>query len=112
MSALHPWGGCHMKKGILLASLLLAGAAQSQSMVGGYTRSDGTYVAPHYRSAPDSTVTNNFGYQGNTNPYTGQTGQQRYSHDLTSPYYSGPNNSGQSGHSQNYGYGSPYTYGH
>ena len=29
--------------------------------VRGYTRRDGTYVAPHVRSAPDSTRTNNYG---------------------------------------------------
>jgi hypothetical protein len=31
------------------------------TQVQGYTRSDGTYVAPHMRSAPDSTRANNYG---------------------------------------------------
>jgi hypothetical protein len=29
--------------------------------VRGYTRSDGTYVRPHIRSAPDSSINNNYG---------------------------------------------------
>jgi hypothetical protein len=29
--------------------------------VRGYTRSNGTYVAPHVRSSPDSTKSNNYG---------------------------------------------------
>lgn len=41
--------------------------------VNGYYRSNGTYVAPHYRSSPNSTPTDNFSYPGNTNPYTGKT---------------------------------------
>jgi len=42
--------------------------------VKGYTRSDGTYVAPHYRTAPNSTNRDNFSTRGNTNPYTGTPG--------------------------------------
>lgn len=42
--------------------------------VDGYYRKDGTYVQPHYRSAPDSTPNNNWSTQGNRNPYTGQEG--------------------------------------
>lgn len=55
---------------------LMAGSALAQGnvRVDGYTRRDGTYVAPHYRTAPDSSRTNNFGSQGNYNPYTGQQG--------------------------------------
>jgi len=48
--------------------------ASAQVHVNGYTRRDGTYVAPHWRSAPDSTPTNNYSTQGNYNPYTGQAG--------------------------------------
>jgi hypothetical protein len=40
--------------------------------VKGYTRKDGTYVAPHMRSAPDGNPYNNWSYPGNTNPYTGK----------------------------------------
>ena len=39
-----------------------------------YTKKDGTYVAPHHRTAPDSAKTNNWSTKGNTNPYTGKPG--------------------------------------
>lgn len=42
--------------------------------VGGYTKSNGTYVKPHYRTAPNSTNRDNFSTRGNTNPYTGKSG--------------------------------------
>ena len=42
--------------------------------VDGYTRSNGTYVQPHMRTAPDNTTSNNYSTYGNTNPYTGKQG--------------------------------------
>jgi hypothetical protein len=42
--------------------------------VRGYTRSDGSYVAPYIRSAPDGNPYNNYSTQDNVNPYTGQRG--------------------------------------
>ena len=47
--------------------------------VHGYIRSDGTYVAPHYRSAPDGDPTNNWSTKGNANPYTGEAGTKNQS---------------------------------
>lgn len=41
--------------------------------VKGYYRKNGTYVQPHYRSAPDGIPYNNYSYPGNYNPYTGVT---------------------------------------
>jgi hypothetical protein len=51
----------------------LAGGKGSGDDVGvkGYTRKDGTYVAPHTRSAPDSSPYNNHGMPGNYNPNKG-----------------------------------------
>jgi hypothetical protein len=66
--------------------------------VHGYTRSNGTYVQPYYRSSPNNTVRDNFSYQGNVNPYTGAVGTNRYIHDRTSPYYQGPDRHGRVGH--------------
>jgi len=43
--------------------------------VRGYHRANGTYVAPHFRSAPDGDPRNNWGTLGNVNPYTGQPGK-------------------------------------
>ncbi len=42
--------------------------------VSGYTRKNGTYVAPHYRSNRDGARNNNWTTKGNTNPYTGKDG--------------------------------------
>ena len=67
-----------MKKWGLLAFsavlALVAVDALAQVRVRGYTRKDGTYVAPHYRSAPNSTKYDNYSTQGNYNPYTGKKG--------------------------------------
>lgn len=46
----------------------------AQSRVDGYARKDGTYVAPHYRTNPNDTKSDNYSTQGNVNPYTGQRG--------------------------------------
>ena len=56
----------------LLASI--SSAAFAQVHVQGYTRADGTYVAPYYRTAPDNTINNNYSTYPNTNPYTGAMG--------------------------------------
>lgn len=42
--------------------------------VKGYVRKDGTYVAPHHRTAPNSTKSDNWSTLGNVNPYTGKEG--------------------------------------
>lgn len=42
--------------------------------VSGYTRSNGTYVQPYFRTAPNSTNRDNFSTTGNVNPYTGEPG--------------------------------------
>ena len=60
--------------------------------VNGYTRSNGTYVHGYNRSDSDSTVTNNYSYAGNTNPYTGAVGHNYYRHSPSSQYYDGSNN--------------------
>jgi hypothetical protein len=44
--------------------------------VNGYVRSNGTYVPPHYRSAPDGDPSNNWSTEGNVNPYTGEEGTE------------------------------------
>lgn len=69
---------------ILVAALLASTATYAAgTRVDGYIRQDGTYVAPHYRSTPDSSRMNNYGTQGNYNPYTGQTGSVN---PYTQPY--------------------------
>ncbi|MGB3343076.1 MAG: SH3 domain-containing protein [Aequorivita sp.] len=54
--------------------------------VSGYYRSNGTFVQPHYRTAPNSTNRDNFSTRGNTNPYTGQAGYITPDSNTSSPY--------------------------
>ena len=58
------------------AALALSATVSAQVYVKGYTKSNGTYVEPHYRSSPDSTPLNNYSTKGNINPYTGKAGTQ------------------------------------
>lgn len=73
-----------------IAAVVLVSAAPALAgggFVKGHVRSDGTYVAPHYRSAPDSTKLNNYSTQGNYNPYTGQQGTvDPYRPSQSNPY--------------------------
>jgi hypothetical protein len=45
--------------------------AISRTHVRGHYKSNGTYVAPHYRSSPNHTQTDNYSTYGNINPFTG-----------------------------------------
>ena len=67
-----------MKIFILLSALFVVLFCVAQTnpnhvYVNGYYR-EGTYIAPHYRTTPNSTVNDNFSTVGNTNPYTGEDG--------------------------------------
>lgn len=57
-----------MNKYLLLLFFLLPTTLYSQVKVNGYYRKDGTYVRPHERTAPNSTITDNYSYPGNYNP--------------------------------------------
>lgn len=58
-----------------LVLMLSAQVAWAQDVyVDGYYRDNGTYVQPHYRSAPDNSYNNNWSVSPNVNPYTGQQG--------------------------------------
>jgi len=56
------------------ALLLTFGTATADEYIHGYTRSNGTYVEPHYRSSPNNTAYDNWSTKGNVNPYTGEAG--------------------------------------
>ena len=62
----------------LLAATLFGfvGQAMSQVRVKGYFKKDGTYVAPHVRSSPNSSTQDNYSTKGNYNPYTGKEGTE------------------------------------
>jgi len=86
----------------LLLFLLIGGLfftiidADAAVRVKGYFRKDGTYVAPHYRSNPDSNPLNNWSFPGNVNPYTGKVApgnpdtylKNYYKKSTPSPYVS------------------------
>lgn len=58
--------------------------------VNGYTKKNGTYVAPHYRSHPDKSYNNNWSVKGNVNPYTGKPGTKNPTPDDKPPVKTPP----------------------
>lgn len=72
-------------------ALIGASIASAQVHVRGHYRQDGTYVRPHYRSAPDGNFSNNWSTKGNINPYTGEHGTR-----VTPPSGYGSGNRGAS----------------
>lgn len=64
--------------GLTVATILCfigsAVAVNAAVHVKGYTKKDGTYVTPHYRSSPNGTKSDNWSTKGNVNPYTGKAG--------------------------------------
>lgn len=82
-----------MKKIVLLMLAVISASSFADQHVNGYMRRDGTYVQPHYQTAPDRNPYNNYSTQGNANPYTGQMGtrdpvqvQQQYSPNMGGGY--------------------------
>jgi hypothetical protein len=65
-----------MKQLLLTLGLafIAASSAFAQTSVGGYTKSNGTVVAPYSRTNSNTTNTDNYSTQGNSNPYTGTSG--------------------------------------
>ena len=74
-------------KTLLLTLALFISFSSIAEYVSGYTKSNGTYVQPYYRSDRNSTVTDNYSYYGNTNPYTESTGTNKYYDSPSSDYY-------------------------
>ena len=75
VSSFNPWVIVMLKQafflGLAILTMTFAMNAQAKDVyVSGYTRSDGTQVRGHYRSAPDHSYANNWSTKGNTNPYT------------------------------------------
>ena len=70
-----------MKKLILTVAFFIAVISLSARAEARVTRvrpyykpSTGTYVAPHFKTSPDSTKFDNFSTRGNSNPFTGKKG--------------------------------------
>ena len=88
-----------MKTFVIILSLIASATAWSDSYVNGYTRRDGTYVQPHYRSEANERRYDNYSSQGNSNPYTGERGYQR--NEFSAPPAFNQNNSS--------GFSNPYS---
>jgi hypothetical protein len=73
--------------GLAFSSVAFAGDVY----VNGYFKSNGTYVQPYYRTAPDSNPYNNFSTKGNVNPYTGEAGTRNVYPSYSSPNYGSSN---------------------
>lgn len=54
-----------------------SGSCMKHQKVKGYYRSNGVYVAPHYRSSKDGYHNNNWSVEGNVNPHTGRPGYKK-----------------------------------
>lgn len=50
------------------------GSASESHSTSGYTKSNGTYVAPSHATNPNGTKSDNWSTKGNVNPYTGKEG--------------------------------------
>lgn len=60
-----------LQAAVVMGLMLLASVSWAAS-VGGYFRSDGTYVRPHERTNPNNTIMDNYSFPGNWNPNTGR----------------------------------------
>lgn len=86
------------KRAIMLAAVLvvlisfLTVSLTEAGQVRGYTRRNGTYVQPHYRTNPDGNPHNNYSFPGNYNPNTGRITPGNSSTYLER-YYNRPNSS-------------------
>jgi hypothetical protein len=59
---------------IFTTACMIGSMAAQATSVRGHVRKDGTYVQPHHRTAPNSSMRDNYSTQGRINPYTGQMG--------------------------------------
>ena len=66
-----------MKRTIALVVLTVFAAPTlaQDAAVKGTVRKDGVYVAPHHRTTPNKTRTDNYSSKPNVNPYTGKAGR-------------------------------------
>ena len=74
-----------MKTLLTILLLSITTLSYSQKRVGGYTKSNGTYVAPYYRTEANNTKYDNYSTKGNYNPYTGKWGTKNVDGSIT--YY-------------------------
>lgn len=82
----------------LFTTIVSTRDSEAGEYVHGYFRSNGTYVAPHFRSHADGNFWNNYSTYPNINPYTGSIGTHHYP-----SYSSGLHNYGYQPSYSNYG---------
>jgi len=76
----------NMKKFLTLAALVLVTTASAQAdSVSGYFRSNGTYVAPHYRTPANGTPYDNLSYRGYPSQQPGYVSPRSYGNDFSTP---------------------------
>jgi len=73
---------------VLVAFLITPLCANALVSVRGYYRSNGTYVAPHYRTSPDKYTSNNFSTNGIRTSGMSASTAQYYENLLNSGYSS------------------------
>ena len=66
-------GGSHSHSSRSYSSSKSHGSSKTTN-VHGYTKKNGTYVAPHKRTTPNHTQRDNWTSKPNQNPYTGKDG--------------------------------------
>ena len=89
---------------LLFSFYAIAQTNRKEVYVKPYTKSDGTQVQGHYRTAPNSTNIDNFSTKPNTNPHTGKPGYiEPDNKNYTKPTYTDPyTTSGNTSNSINY----------
>lgn len=65
---------CFIGLTLILSAGLTSAVAAKTTLTHGYVKKTGIYVAPHFKSSPDSTRINNYSTKGNVNPFTGKRG--------------------------------------
>lgn len=95
----------------LIVGVALAIAATpvaADTWVDGYARDDGTRVQGHMRSDPNGYEFDNYSAEGNTNPYTGESGSK--SHEFSTPSSDGLDSGSDYGSGYDSGYGNDGLY--
>ena len=68
---------CQLSFGVLAKGGSHTSGSSSSSgshSIKGYTKKDGTYVAPSHATNPNGSKADNYSSKGNVNPYTGKEG--------------------------------------
>jgi len=74
-----------MKTLLALAALVVATIATQAQTVSGYFRSNGTYVAPHYRTPANGTPYDNLSYRGYPSQQPGYVSPRSLGSGWTAP---------------------------